>query len=65
MAEPIKWRTKILLAKEEATYGVDPVPATANGILGIDVEIKPMEGQDQPAQRASGCTIPTYHLPQP
>lgn len=47
MSNQIKWRSKILLAKIETTYGVDPVPATANGILGIDVEIQPMEGNDE------------------
>lgn len=44
---PIFWRSKILLAKIEATYGTDPVPAAAtNGILATNVLLSPMEGTD-------------------
>lgn len=47
MADPIKWRSKIILAKPETTYGVDPTPTgAANAILMTDVELRPMEGQD-------------------
>jgi hypothetical protein len=43
---PIKWRSKILLAKIESTYGVDPTPSGANGILATQVSLTPMEGND-------------------
>jgi tail tube protein len=44
---PIKWKTKILLAKIEATYGVDAAPTgAANAILATDVIWTPMEGSD-------------------
>lgn len=42
----IYFRSKILMAELEATYG-DPATLTAaNGILAKDLTIKPMEGQD-------------------
>lgn len=41
------WKRKLLLAKIETTYGIDPVPtAAANAMMAIDVKIMPMEGQD-------------------
>ncbi|KQZ14303.1 hypothetical protein ASD44_09630 [Mesorhizobium sp. Root554] len=44
---PIKWKSKILLAKIETTYGVDPVPTgAANAILATNIVLQPMEGQD-------------------
>lgn len=44
---PIFHRTKILLFKTETNYGTDPVPTgAANAILGVDVKLMPMEGQD-------------------
>lgn len=47
MADPIKWKSKIILSKPEVTYGTDPLPTgAANAILMTDVELKPMEGQD-------------------
>ncbi|WP_126975037.1 hypothetical protein [Frigidibacter oleivorans] len=43
----IKWRSKILLAKLEASYAVDAAPTAAdNAILATQVELRPMEGQD-------------------
>lgn len=43
----IKWRTKILLAKIETSYGVDAAPTgAANAILATDVTLTPMEGTD-------------------
>lgn len=42
----MRWRSKIILLKPEASYGVDPVPAAGNGILMTGVQFKPMEGQD-------------------
>ena len=43
----IFFRTKVLLAKIETTYGVDPTPTgAADAVLGKDVKISPMEGQD-------------------
>lgn len=45
--EPIKWKSKIILMKEEVDYGVDPVPTgAADGLLLTDVQFQPMEGQD-------------------
>jgi hypothetical protein len=45
MAEPKYWKTKILLAKSEVTYGTDPTPTgAANAILASDVTFSPMEG---------------------
>jgi len=47
MADPIKWRSKIILVKPEVTYAVDPVPTgAANAMLLTDVSFQPMEGQD-------------------
>lgn len=46
MADPIKWKTKIILAKIEGTYGTDAEPAAADAMLMTDVELRPMEGQD-------------------
>jgi hypothetical protein len=47
MAEPIKWKSKIVLAKMETTYGVDPTPTgAANAMLLTDVTLQPMEGED-------------------
>lgn len=48
MADPIKWRSKIILAKiNSGDYGTDPVPTGADdAILMTDVELRPMEGQD-------------------
>ncbi len=42
----IKWRSKILLAAIESTYGVDPVPVGADGILATQIAFTPMEGND-------------------
>lgn len=42
----LKWKNKILLAKLEASYGVDPVPTAAEGILATGVTLTPMEGND-------------------
>jgi hypothetical protein len=59
------WRKKVLLAKLEAAYGVDPVlTGAANAILAQDVTIRPMEGQDVPrnliqAYLGGQATIPT------
>lgn len=47
MPEPMKWESKILLAKIESTYGTDPTPAGAtDAILATSVTLAPMEGQD-------------------
>ncbi|WP_163266451.1 phage tail tube protein [Chelativorans alearense] len=44
---PIKWRSKILLAKPEATYGTDAAPTGGdNAILATNIVLTPMEGQD-------------------
>ena len=47
MAEPIKWKSKIILVKPETSYGVDPTPTgAANAVLMTDVQLQPMEGED-------------------
>lgn len=42
----LKWKSKILLGMIESTYGTDPTPQAANGILAKDVKWSPMEGND-------------------
>jgi len=43
----IFWKSKILLAKIEASYGTDAAPTGAdNAILATNVSLSPMEGQD-------------------
>lgn len=47
MVAPIAWKSKIVLAKIETTYGTDPAPTgAANGMLMTNVEFVPMEGED-------------------
>jgi hypothetical protein len=48
MAEPIAWKSKIVLVKTEgATYGVDPTPTGAlDAMLLTDVQLQPMEGEE-------------------
>lgn len=47
MTTPQRWRNKIILAKPEATYGVDAAPTgAANAMLMTDVAFQPMEGED-------------------
>lgn len=49
MADPIKWKSKIILVKPEplASYGIDPVPTgVANAMLLTNVQFQPMEGQE-------------------
>ncbi|WP_425230202.1 phage tail tube protein [Sphingomonas sp.] len=47
MPTPIKWKSKTILLKNEATYGTDPTPTGgANAMLLTDVTLQPMEGQD-------------------
>lgn len=47
MPAPILWKSKILLAKIETTYGTDAAPTAAlNAILAKDVKLQPMEGTD-------------------
>lgn len=43
---PLKWRSKIILFKIEASYGVDAAPAGANAFLMTNVSFSPMEGED-------------------
>ncbi|NEX47601.1 phage tail tube protein [Pseudotabrizicola algicola] len=44
---PLKWKSKVLLAKIEAEYGTDATPTGAdNAILATEVRLTPMEGQD-------------------
>jgi len=48
MPEPIKWDSKVVLAKLEATYGVDPAPTgAANAIELKNVAFNPMEGSSE------------------
>ncbi|WP_295081129.1 phage tail tube protein [Tabrizicola sp.] len=47
MPAPLYWKSKILLAKIETTYGTDSAPTGAlNAILATEVKIQPMEGSD-------------------
>lgn len=64
MSAPLYWKDKRLLFGLEGTYGVDAGPTgAANAILGMEVSLKPMEGQDQerdleqPGMSANG-TLP-------
>lgn len=44
---PLKWKSKILLAKLETTYNTDAEPTgAANGVLATEVSLTPMEGSD-------------------
>jgi hypothetical protein len=44
---PIRWDSKILLAKIESDYAVDAAPSgAANAILATNVVLTPMEGED-------------------
>lgn len=38
----LRWRRKLILAKTEATYGMDSDPVAANAILASNVEPKPL-----------------------
>lgn len=42
----LAWKSKILLAKLETSYGVDPVLAAGNGILMTNIQLRPLQGQD-------------------
>jgi hypothetical protein len=42
----LRWKSKILLAKLEESYGVDPAPAGANAVVATDIQLQPMEGDD-------------------
>jgi hypothetical protein len=43
---PYFWKTKILLCKIEATYGIDPTPLAVGGMLAKDVSLVPMDGSE-------------------
>lgn len=48
MADPIRWRSKIVLIKPETTYATDATPTgAANAVLMKNIEIRPMEGEDE------------------
>jgi hypothetical protein len=38
------WRKKVLLAKQETTYGTDPTPDGSNAILAHDIRLTPLAG---------------------
>lgn len=47
MPAPLYWKSKILLAKIETTYGTDSAPTGGlNAILATEVKLQPMEGND-------------------
>lgn len=47
MPTPIRWKSKVILAKLESSYGVDPTPSgAANAMLMTGVAFSPMEGDD-------------------
>lgn len=44
---PIRWKSKVILAKIESAYATDPTPTGgANAMLMTGVELSPMEGED-------------------
>lgn len=44
---PIRWKSKVILAKIESSYGTDPSPTGgANAMLMTQVTLSPMEGED-------------------
>jgi len=44
---PIKWKSKVILAKLESSYGVDPTPTgAADAMLMTNVTLTPMDGED-------------------
>ncbi len=48
MADPIKFKQRLMLAKTEAVYGVDPNPTgAANAMMVKNVVINPMEGSEE------------------
>ncbi|MGD9767970.1 MAG: phage tail tube protein [Pseudolabrys sp.] len=48
MPSPIRWESKVLLAKIESAYATDPtLTGAANAILATEVELRPMEGEDK------------------
>ncbi len=61
----LKWKDKILLAKLEASYGVDPTPTgAANAVLATNITLSPMEGNDvsrdlETPYLGAQATIPT------
>jgi len=61
----LKFTSKILLAKIETSYGVDPTPSgAANAILATNVVLSPMEGNDvsrdlETPYLGAQATIPT------
>ncbi len=60
----IKWKSKILLAKIEATYGVDAAPTgAANAILATDVTLTPMEGDDVSRELETSFLGPQATIP--
>lgn len=46
MPEPIRWNSKLALAKIETAYGVDPTPTAASAVLLTEITLQPMEGED-------------------
>lgn len=47
MPLPIRWNSKVILAKAESVYGTDPTPTgSADAILMTGVALSPMEGDD-------------------
>lgn len=44
---PINWKSKIILAKTEVTYGADPAATgPLNAMLMTDIQLQPMEGEE-------------------
>lgn len=44
---PLRWKSKLFLAKMESSYGVDPTPTGAeNAVLATNITLSPMEGED-------------------
>ena len=51
---PYFWKTKILLAKIELSYGNDPTPLAVAGMLAKDVSLVPMDGSEEVRELETG-----------
>ena len=61
---PIKWRSKILLAKIETVYATDSAPTGgSNAILATNIVLTPMEGQDVSRELELPCPAPQAPTP--
>ena len=50
----MSWNKRLIQAKAEATYGTDPVLAAADAVLAMDLTLRPLEGDYQGRDFATG-----------